>query len=165
MTFTIATLQDIPVIRALAEKIWPPTYQAILSPEQIRYMMHLMYSPDTLARQINATEYTFLVFSEAGQPAGFAAFSPHTEAGVYKLHKIYLDPALQGQGLGRTMMDTVKQLVTGKGAHTLELDVNRYNTALRFYEKLGFTIYREKDTHIGEGYYMNDYVMRIGLGK
>ncbi|PUZ30223.1 Acetyltransferase (GNAT) domain-containing protein [Chitinophaga costaii] len=163
MTYTIATLQDIPTIRALAQKIWPPTYAAILQPEQLSYMMEMMYSTDALATQINDGTYTYLLFTEAGQPAGFAAFSAQEEAGIYKLHKIYLDTTLQGKGLGRDMMHTVKQLVTSKGAHTLELDVNRYNKALHFYERLGFIIYKEKDTHIGEGYYMNDYVMRIRL--
>jgi hypothetical protein len=37
--------------------------------------------------------------------------------------------------------------------------VNRYNKARAFYEKLGFVVIDEKDFDIGNGYFMNDYVM------
>lgn len=164
MNYHTATLQDIPTIQALADKIWTRTYADILSPEQMSFMLDMMYGTPALTEQIDGDHYTFLVFQEEGQPAGYAAFSPHTdEEGVYKLHKIYLDTDLQGKGLGKAMMNTVKQLVGEKGAHTLELDVNRHNKALYFYERQGFAIVGEKDTHIGNGYYMNDYIMRIPL--
>ncbi|PUZ25292.1 GNAT family N-acetyltransferase [Chitinophaga parva] len=163
MNYHIATLQDIPTIQALAHKIWARTYAEILSPAQMTYMLDMMYGTPALAAQITDDHYTFLVFREEDQPAGYAAFSPHAEQGVYKLHKIYLDTDLQGKGLGKTMMNTVKDLVAEKGAHTLELDVNRHNKALYFYKKQGFAVVGEKDTHIGNDYYMNDYVMRIPL--
>ena len=41
----------------------------------------------------------------------------------------------------------------------LELNVNRHNDAFHFYTKLGFSISKEEDNDIGEGYFMNDYVM------
>jgi ribosomal protein S18 acetylase RimI-like enzyme len=40
------------------------------------------------------------------------------------------------------------------------LNVNRYNPAKDFYEKLGFKIILEEDIPIGQ-YWMNDYVMRL----
>lgn len=46
--FTIkkATLADIEVIRTLAAQTFPATYQHILTPEQIDYMMDWMYSSE-----------------------------------------------------------------------------------------------------------------------
>jgi hypothetical protein len=41
----------------------------------------------------------------------------------------------------------------------LELDVNRRNRARSFYEKQGFKVKAEKDTDIGNGFWMRDYVM------
>lgn len=165
MTFTTATLADVPTIKALADKIWPRTYRDILTPAQVTYMMDMMYSTEALTKQIGSGDYTFLIFSDNDQLAGFAAYSATAEAHVYKLHKIYLDHDLQGKGLGKEMMQAVKMIAKEKGATILELDVNRDNKALFFYEKQGFTIHETKDTHIGNGYYMNDYVMRIGLGE
>jgi ribosomal protein S18 acetylase RimI-like enzyme len=43
------------------------------------------------------------------------------------------------------------------------LNVNRYNKARFFYEKLGFVIMKEEDIDIGSGYYMIDYVMEKKL--
>lgn len=41
----------------------------------------------------------------------------------------------------------------------LELNVNRNNKALHFYEHMGMKKLREGDFPIGNGYYMNDYIM------
>jgi ribosomal protein S18 acetylase RimI-like enzyme len=46
---------------------------------------------------------------------------------------------------------------------TIELQVNRHNKAKDFYTKIGFTIKEEKDFDIGNGYFMNDYVMEYLL--
>jgi hypothetical protein len=43
-----ATLKDIPVIRNLAEETWWPTYSSIISVEQIRYMLDLIYGEKEL---------------------------------------------------------------------------------------------------------------------
>ena len=52
--FTIrkATLADIEVIRTLAAQTFPATYQHILTPEQIDYMMDWMYSSESLRNQM-----------------------------------------------------------------------------------------------------------------
>jgi ribosomal protein S18 acetylase RimI-like enzyme len=49
------------------------------------------------------------------------------------------------------------------GASILELNVNRSNNAVTFYQKFGFTTTSEVDLPIGEGYFMNDYVMQKSL--
>jgi hypothetical protein len=41
--------------------------------------------------------------------------------------------------------------------------VNRYNKAKDFYEKAGFKIIETVDIEIGNGFYMNDYVMELPL--
>jgi hypothetical protein len=45
----------------------------------------------------------------------------------------------------------------------LQLDVNRQNRARYFYEKQGFKIKTEKDTDIGNGYWMRDFIMEKEL--
>ncbi len=44
-----------------------------------------------------------------------------------------------------------------------QLNVNRKNIANRFCERNGFIVINEEDTGIGDGYYMNDYVMEKNL--
>ena len=45
----------------------------------------------------------------------------------------------------------------------MELNVNRSNRALHFYERMGMRRLREGDFPIGGGFYMNDYIMGLDL--
>ncbi len=157
-----ATAEDIPSIRDLAGKIWPEAYGSILSPEQIRYMMDLLYSESSLERQITQDQHQFLMAVRNDGPLGFASFSP-VKGGGYKLHKLYVLPSFQGSGIGKKLLSRVIQEGRAAGAPFLDLNVNRFNPARKFYERLGFRILQEVDIPIGNGYFMNDFVMRLPL--
>lgn len=161
-----ATLADIPTIIRLAEATWEPTYRFIISEEQLEYMYRVIYSPAALKRQMQEQQHVFLVAYVAGEPAGFASFSPQpAEADApagYKLHKIYVLPTRQGQGLGQHLIEAVENAARAAGGHFLDLNVNRYNPAIAFYERRGFERQREVDVPIGP-YFMNDYIMRKEL--
>ncbi|MEI3798568.1 N-acetylglutamate synthase, GNAT family [Chitinophaga ginsengisegetis] len=158
-----ATVNDIPVIQDLTEKIWRPTYQPILTPEQIEYMIDMMYSTASLNKQITELQHQFLILQDDSTPIGFASYSTTGTPGIFKLQKIYLDGNYQGKGVGKFLLEQVAQQVKERGANILELDVNRFNKAKQFYEKQGFSVYKEKKTDIGSGYIMDDYVMRKPL--
>lgn len=157
-----ATIQDIPVIRDLSLRIWPDTYGAILSAEQLDYMLDMMYSEPALRRQMNEGQQ-FILISENNIPLGFAAYGKMQDDTTWKLHKIYVLPDTQGKGLGKKLLEYVITAVKKLGAKELILNVNRYNKAQQFYERLGFTVLREEDINIGNGYFMNDYVMQLAL--
>ena len=154
---------DIPQIRNMAYNIWPVTYGSILAPEQIDYMLKLIYSEKVLQEQMENNNEFILVY-DGVHPVGFASFSL-TEPQVYKLHKIYVLPSQQGKGTGRFIIDQLIKAMKAKGATTLQLNVNRLNNAKVFYEKLGFTVIKEEDIDIGNGYFMNDYVMEKRLSE
>ena len=156
---TKAGTQHIPLIQALINQIWPATYQSILSQEQQDYMIAMMYNTEELSRQLNS-DHTFLLIWDEKSPIGFAGYSPKEVTGIYKLNKIYLHPDYQGKGAGKLLLNAVIDQVKAAGANVLELNVNRYNKARSFYEKVGFEVYEEKDIDIGNGYWMNDFVMR-----
>ena len=44
---------------------------------------------------------------------------------------------------------------------TIKLNVNRESPTYGFYKHMGFYQYATRDFHIGNGYYMNDYIMRM----
>lgn len=150
---------DLYRVRQLADVIWPQTYRDILTEEQIHYMMVWMYSSDALERQLQ-DGHRFFILRHKDTDIGFASLSPWENTTMWKLHKIYLDPSLQGQGLGRYFLEALIHYVRAEGAELLELNVNRNNPALAFYRKMGFDIVREVDLPIGSGYFMNDFVMR-----
>jgi ribosomal protein S18 acetylase RimI-like enzyme len=70
-------------------------------------------------------------------------------------------PDQQGKKLGKKMLDYIIEHIKNAGAKALQLNVNRHNKALYFYEKQGFKMIRSEDIDIGSGYFMNDYVMEL----
>ena len=156
-----ATEQDIPTIIALAEATWEPTYRFIISKEQIDYMYRVIYTPAALRRQMRDQHHAFLLAYVDGHPTGFASYSEKPDQ-VFHLNKIYVLPSHQSQGLGQQLVQAVVEAVRAAGGLHLELNVNRHNPALGFYERQGFLQHREEDIPIGP-YWMNDYVLRKEL--
>lgn len=156
--------ESIPAIQELAEKTWAVAYAAILPQEQLRYMLDLFYSNTALAEQI-AKSHQFILITDNDEPLGFAAYSLKSadDLTLYRLHKLYVDPASQGSGTGKRLVDFIIDDIKPKGAKILQLNVNRSNKAIGFYQKLGFIIRYEEDIDIGNGYFMNDYVMELPL--
>jgi len=151
---------SVPVIKKLAYYIWPKAYQDVLSAEQMGYMLDLFYSETSLQKQFQDGHQFILALNEK-EPVGFASYSPKNENdnSVYKLHKIYLNPDQQGKGIGKIMLDFIMNDIKINGAVNLELNVNRHNKALLFYQKTGFKIIKKEHIDIGNEYFMNDYVM------
>jgi GNAT superfamily N-acetyltransferase len=158
-----ATFDDLETIRNIADKTWWHTYGPILDKEQISFMLNTIYSVDSISAQLAHNTQTYLLLIEDDKPVAFAAYSPRDEdPGIYKLHKLYCLPETQGKGYGKTLINEVAKKTIEAGKHTLDLNVNRYNKAKSFYEKMGFTVAYEEDIPIGK-YWMNDYVMRKEL--
>jgi ribosomal protein S18 acetylase RimI-like enzyme len=61
--------------------------------------------------------------------------------------------------VGRSLLECVLEEVGIEGGKILQLNVNRNNKAISFYEKLGFTIIGEENVDIGNGVIQEDYVM------
>lgn len=152
---------DIPLIRDLTYRIWPPTYREILSEDQLKYMLEMMYSEKALTEQMRQ-KHEFVILYDGVEPIGFASISL-LEPGVFKLHKLYVLPSYQGKGAGRFLISELIKPMRRSGGTSLLLNVNRNNKAKGFYEKLGFVAIKEEDIDIGNGYFMNDYVMELKL--
>ena len=166
-----ATPNDIDLIRSLCLRIWPATYSQILSSEQMDYMLDWMYSPASLAKQMeDGARFILLYYKDhdvdgtelTSKPVGYASFQ-WLRDNHYKLHKLYLLPELQGLGGGRYFMGQILQKVKDADGHSIELQVNRSNKAVGFYKQLGFRVIKVDDFAIGNGYYMNDFIMQIDL--
>jgi GNAT superfamily N-acetyltransferase len=160
-----ASLEDIPVIQQLTYTIWPDAYKGILNATQLKYMLDLFYSDYALEKLMETSQYQFIIAYDDGEPTGFAAYSPKMPGDilVFRLHKLYVLPAQQGKGTGRFLLDYLIDEIIPRGATLLELNVNRYNKAQYFYHNMGFAITGEEDIDIGNGYFMNDYVMEKPL--
>jgi len=153
---------DLPVIRRLAHDIWPEVYEPIIGAEQVQYMLDLFYDEAALLQQFSQGQ-VFLLGSRNAEAIAYASYLPDVGSGVYKVAKLYVSPSLQGKGIGRKMLDAIALEVLRKGAVALRLNVNRYNPAFSFYKKYGFVVVAEEDIPIGEGFFMNDFIMEKRL--
>ncbi len=156
-----ATLNDIPSIQAITKETWPVAYGPIISQEQMDYMIEWMYSSSSLTEQMNHG-HIFYIAELDKTPIGFASVSKEEDA-VYKLNKLYVLPNIQKSGAGKALLNKVIVYARAQGGQLLQLQVNRNNQAKLFYEKQGFTVLYEADFEIGNGYFMNDYVMELTL--
>ena len=159
-----ATTADIPLINHLAQQVFPETYKNILSSEQIAYMMDWMYSPESLRKQMEEEGQTYYIAYEECEAAGYVSIQP-LEKDLFELQKIYVLPYYQKYHLGRQLFEQAVKAIRELHPEPclMELRVNRHNPALGFYEHMGMKKLREDDCHIGNGYYMNDYIMGLDI--
>jgi len=161
ISIRLATVEDIFSIQYIAFSTWPVAYSAILSQEQLDYMLDLFYNENSLKEQMGSG-HTFLIAEFNHEAIGFASYNLIAEH-TYKLQKIYVLPTIQQKGSGKILLLEVIDRVKTLGAKKLQLNVNRHNKALLFYEKMGFVIIKEDDIDLGHDFYMNDYVMEKDL--
>ncbi|MEP7265351.1 MAG: GNAT family N-acetyltransferase [Bacteroidota bacterium] len=156
ITIRKASENDIAIIHQLAEEIWRKYYPEIISDEQIEYMLKQMYSAESLLQQMREG-HDFYLAIENNQTIGYYAAS-EVSPGKYFLHKLYIKNTIHRKGTGQQLFDHLtSKLPTGA---ELRLTTNRKNfKAINFYFKNGFTIEEVKDFDIGNGFFMNDFVM------
>lgn len=157
-----AGIDDISLIRELTFRVWPQTYASILSQAQIDYMLKMMYSEASLKKQMTEGRCQFIIVYENGNPVGFASYNEE-EPRKWKLNKIYVLQNQQGKGTGKYVINYIIEEIKKLNARSLFLQVNRHNNAKTFYEKLGFTEIDFINLDIGNGYFMNDYIMEKKL--
>lgn len=155
--------QDIPLIREIAAITWGPTYVPIIGQEQVDYMLEKMYNDGVLLEQM-MQGHAFLIAEIGKKDMGFAGYSiTDHDNKVYKLHKLYVLPEAHGKGVGKFLINEIVNAIREAGGKKLQLNVNRENKAKDFYERAGFQIKETVDLDIGNGFFMNDYVMEMDI--
>jgi GNAT superfamily N-acetyltransferase len=174
---TPAGLTDRAFIRSVSERTWPSTYGHIISQAQIDFMLDWMYSNESLEKQMNTgcEFYIASIKNDNGDwdAVGFCSVSPEDEENnstekveglsSHKLNKLYVLPAAQGTGAGKALLNKSIEVAKAAGSESLFLQVNKLNNAFTFYLKHGFIKEAEFKFDIGNGFYMDDYVMRLNF--
>lgn len=159
------TEHSVSALREMACLIWPVAYAGIIPGSQIDYMLEWMYAEETIRREIAEESIAYRWITADGEKIGFLAAGPVASGAPCPLHKFYLLPDRQRCGHGSAAIVALASLVSAAGATSLELRVNRDNTAaIAFYRKNGFEVYAEDCRAIGGGFVMDDLLMRRPLG-
>lgn len=166
ITIRPANLEDRSLIRSISERTWPSTYGHIISQEQIDFMLDWMYSDASLEEQFSKG-HQFFIANLNGKEIGFCSVSEEPTENEeenkksYKLNKLYVLPTTHGTGSGKALLNKAIEIAKNANATSLFLQVNKHNNAYTFYLKNGFEKESEFKFDIGNGFYMDDYVMRL----
>ncbi|SDQ15874.1 L-amino acid N-acyltransferase YncA [Chryseobacterium soldanellicola] len=158
-----ATENDISLIQDLAKRSWENAYAEILSAEQMDFMLSAMYSHEEIAGHLQKPDYHYYLILDENNDSfeGFIGYEHHYEEKTTKLHRIYLVPESKGKGFGKNALQFLNQKASENGDNRIILNVNKYNSAKKFYESQGYKVYDEGVFDIGNGFFMDDYLMEF----
>jgi ribosomal protein S18 acetylase RimI-like enzyme len=128
--------------------------------------MNLIYSEESLSEQIQKRQQLFFIVNDGiATIAFFSIEHQYNNEAVTRINKIYILPQSHGKGIGKYLIDAITTLAKEKESKKLSLNVNKYNKALLFYQKIGFIITNEVNIEIGKGYLMEDFVMEKSINR
>ncbi len=164
VTFSeVLTPEHIQKLVILAHKIWNQHFVPLIGQAQVDYMLDRFQSEPAISEAITeGVEYTLI--QNEGIEAGYLALIPDQPPGKMMISKLYLDIRYRGLGLGRAMLNFIREKAGKKGIKVLWLTVNRNNhDSIDWYIRRGFQVTRELKKDIGGGFYMDDLIMELKL--
>jgi GNAT superfamily N-acetyltransferase len=185
LTFTPATTPAlVEQMAALGREIWLDYWPALIGREQTEYMLETMHSAEAIQRSIDEEGYVWLFVSdEAGTVVGYSSAAPEhvdangSAAGAYDptihgraindcardrlfISKIYLRAGERGKHYSTAIVEHWAAYAREHGLMALYLTVNKGNElGTRAYTHQGFKSIESRESDIGNGYIMDDYVM------
>lgn len=160
--FVSVDINNIHLIRPLAEKVWQKTYSPIISQEQIAYMLPMMYSNERIVGEI-AQGYVWELLLQDDALLGYLDYKLMDDNRVF-LSKIYVDTDRHQKGIGKHMLERVIAYASAQKATAVYLTVNKNNQrAIDFYQRNGMKCIQSETFDIGAGYVMDDYIYQLAL--
>ncbi|MBS1650808.1 MAG: GNAT family N-acetyltransferase [Bacteroidetes bacterium] len=151
-----ADVSDCEKIQKLATAIWHQHYTSIISLNQIEYMLNKMYSVNALTQQMVEQKHLFYFIENNNILYGFISIKL-TSGNEYFINKFYIDETISNTGVGSIVLAQIKNIFKPSA---MRLTVNRKNfKAINFYFKNNFKIEKVEDFDIGDGYFMEDFIM------
>jgi len=152
--------KELEAMSSMATEIVREHFDPIIGKAQNDYMIEKFQTVDAIREQLEQG-YEYFFVSDGERRIGFLAFYPRKD--VMYISKFYLYKKDRGHGYSREMMDFVIKNARDRGFGSIELNVNRNNSAIYAYEKLGFKVARMEKKDIGSGFYMDDYVYSLEI--
>lgn len=149
--------QLISAVASLAGQIWREHYVPIIGVKQVEYMLDKFQSQEAIAAQIENEGFIYYLLDREGSWAGYFAVVP--KGRELFLSKFYIKKEARRQGLGRQAFAFIEEIARRNGALRTALVVNKRNSSIAAYERLGFVITDAVITDVGQGFVMDDYRM------
>jgi ribosomal protein S18 acetylase RimI-like enzyme len=131
-----ATPDDLPAVRALLVETWHDTYDALLGAERVTEITDAWHSVESVARQLDVPDTSFLVAEEDGEIVGHA-FASAQKPPVLAIARLYVRPDRQRRGIGASLIASA--MARHRESEIMRLDVEAENVkGLSFYRREGF---------------------------
>lgn len=154
----VVTNSQIKAVSTLAEEIWREHYTPIIGSKQVDYMLEKFQSPDAVRNQIDSNELIYYLLYTDQRPAGY--FAIQVRANEVFLSKLYVARSSRRLGLAKNAIDFIRNVAADNCLQRISLTINKNNSdSLAAYERLGFKNEKAMVTDIGNGFYMDDYLM------
>jgi ribosomal protein S18 acetylase RimI-like enzyme len=154
----LKTQNDFKQLEPFAASIWDQHYTPIIGAEQVAFMLNKYQSAKAMFEQFLAG-YKYAVVICGDQKAGYFAYDGKAEKEVF-ISKLYIHKDFRRRGLGRHILDFIAKETRALGCTAMTLSVNKDNSnSIQFYITYGFQTIKAQKVGIGEGFYMDDYVM------
>lgn len=154
------TDSDFRTVAEVATTVWREAFKGIVPDDQVEYMLGKFQSYDAIRNYVLEEGYTYLMIREGSRVVGYAAYVP--EGDRLFLSKIYILKEFRHQGRTSAVFDHLREVARALGLRAVYLTVNRDNSAsISVYEHEGFETVESRDTPIGDGFYMYDFVMEM----
>ncbi len=149
--FRKATAEDAPLLAATRQKAWAATYRGIYPDDVIDNFDYAWHTAREEKNLRDPSIHTYLIMDGKNCGGYFTFFikdRPIWRDYRVRLFSLYLLPSLQGRGLGRKILESVKSECRSLGISKLYLSCNPQNTpAMSFYRHMGGRIVAEDTGH------------------
>ena len=154
----VSTEEQLKTVSILADKIWRQHFPPIIGIKQVEYMLDKFQSYQAMTRQVKEEGYQYYLLHIEEKDVGYIAVK--VEDGALFLSKIYIEQSFRGRKLASKSIRFLVDRCKAESLSKIWLTVNRDNrNTIAAYEAMGFVKTREQKADIGNGYFMDDFIM------
>lgn len=149
-------------INSLVKNIYIDYYSKFYSPVCVKKIYDTYQSPDAIEKAILQGDKYYIVKSNETN-IGYIAVNINEKKKKVFLSKFYLDSKVRGQGIGKRIMDIIKNTSKKMSLKNLELYVYKNNPSVNIYEKMGFKVLKNFSKYLGKATREDYYLMGTKL--
>lgn len=157
--YDVSRNKEIDIVTNLANKIWNEHFVAIISQDQINYMLKKYQSEIPIKKQI-LSGYKYYLIKYQHEYIGYFSINVDKQKRETHLSKIYILKHFRRLGIAKAAINFIEEYSLSLGIKNIWLVVNKNNSlAINAYTHLGYKISEEIVKDIGNGFVMDDYKM------
>ena len=150
--------EKISTIARLAEEIWREHYEPKHGKPKVDYLLEKFQSQSAITGQLK-TGFLYYLLRNESDYIGYLGVYP--EGNCLVLSKIYIKSCCRGKGYGKQAIAFVENIAREKNLSCVDLSVAKDNSdSIKAYLSLGFRLVKPIKKDIGNGFFMDDYVMK-----